>query len=174
MAQQIIHEQNHCPCGPHVLPGWGSPTPMCARARVRACGRARMRAYACAYPRVCTRVGACVRMGVRVGVCACMRVPTWSWDCERRRKVARGWLMFVIVAWCNCCMCNHRGMGQWRGLCGLTVFVVVMVVSTRRGTLVFATGCVVLVYLHLHSNIGTCILITTQGNKPSKPRGSRR
>ena len=56
---------------------------MCARARVRACGRARMRAYmracgrvrvrntcACAYPRVCTRVGVCVG----IGACACMGV----------------------------------------------------------------------------------------------------
>lgn len=39
-AQQIIHGRNHCPCGPHVLPGWGSPTPMCARARAYAYGRA--------------------------------------------------------------------------------------------------------------------------------------
>lgn len=64
MAQQIIHGQNHCPCGPHVLPGWGSPTPMyaCAYVRVRMC--------ACAYPRVCTRVGVCVG----IGACACMGV----------------------------------------------------------------------------------------------------
>lgn len=27
MAQQIIHERNHCPCGPDVLPGWGFSTP---------------------------------------------------------------------------------------------------------------------------------------------------
>lgn len=63
MAQQIIHEQNHCPCGPHVLPGWGSPTPMCARARVRAC----------------------VRMGACVGVRVCLRARVWACVYARRR-----------------------------------------------------------------------------------------
>ena len=144
MAQQIIHEQNHCPCGPHVLPGWGSPTPMCARARVRACGRARMRAYmracgrvwacahtcACAYPRVYAR------RRVRMGACAYMRgYGAVSGGGMRLSDVGS---CLAIVAWCNCCMCNYMGMVSRRGLCGLTVFVVVMVVSTRRGMLVAA------------------------------------
>lgn len=77
MAQQIIHERNHCPCGPHVLPGWGSPTPMCARARVRACGRARMRAYMRACGRACVRVR--VRIRVRARIRACTRVGVCVW-----------------------------------------------------------------------------------------------
>lgn len=66
MAQQIIHGRNHCPCGPHVLPGWGSPTPMCARAYVRV--RVRMRMRACV--RVCVRVSA--RVYVRAWVRGCV------------------------------------------------------------------------------------------------------
>lgn len=105
---------------------------MCARARVRACGRARMRAYmracgracgrvcgrvcACAYPRVyaCTRV--------RMGACAYMRgYGTVSGGGMRLSDVGS---CLVIVAWCNCCMCNYMGMGvvAWAlwfdGFCG--------------------------------------------------------
>lgn len=83
MAQQIIHEQNHCPCGPHVLPGWGSPTPMYACAYVRV--RVRMRARIRACVRAWAHVGVCGRVCMRVGVCAYVRVPTWAWDCMRRR-----------------------------------------------------------------------------------------
>lgn len=78
-AQQIIHEQNHCPCGPHVLPGWGSPTPMCARARVRACVRAYMRACG----RACVRACACAH------TCACAYPRVYA-----RRRVRMG-----VVAW---------------------------------------------------------------------------
>lgn len=110
MAQQIIHEQNHCPCGPHVLPGWGSPTPMyaCAYVRVRMC--------ACAYPRVYAR------RRVRMGACAYMRgYGTVSGGGMRLSDVGS---CLVIVAWCNCCMCNYMGMGvvAWAlwfdGFCG--------------------------------------------------------
>lgn len=79
MAQQIIHEQNHCPCGPHVLPGWGSPTPMCARARVRVRVYARVGVRVCV--RTCVCVGVCVRVRIRVRarIRACTRVGVCVW-----------------------------------------------------------------------------------------------
>lgn len=98
---------------------------MCRRVVVWRVGtRVGTRVGVCVRMGACACVGACGRVCMRVGVCAYVRVPTWSWDCERRRKVARGWLMFVIVAWCNCCMCNYMGMGvvAWAlwfdGFCG--------------------------------------------------------
>lgn len=111
---------------------------MCARARVRACGRARMRAYMRACGRVCACAHTCAcayprvyaRRRVRMGACAYMRgYGTVSGGGMRLSDVGS---CLVIVAWCNCCMCDYMGMGVVAGLCGLTVFVVVMVVSTRR------------------------------------------
>lgn len=157
MAQQIIHERNHCPCGPHVLPGWGSPTPMCARARVRACGRARMRAYMRARGRVCACAHTCAcayprvyaRRRVRMGACAYMRdYGTVRGGGMRLSDVGS---CLVIVAWCNCCMCNYMGMVSRPELYGVVVFAWFMVVSTRRGTLVFATTLGVLEYPDLRT-----------------------
>ena len=56
--------------------------------------------------------------------------------------------MAVAVTLCLTTWCVVR---QPNTMCGLTVFVVVMVVSTRRGTLVFATTLVVLEYPDLHT-----------------------
>lgn len=70
---------------------------MCVRVRVGT--RVGTRVGVCVRMGACACVGACGRVCMRVGVCAYVRVPTWSWDCERRRKVARGWLMFG-----DCCM----------------------------------------------------------------------
>lgn len=107
---------------------------MCARARVRACGRARMRAYMRACGRACVRVCACAhtcacayprvyaRRRVRMGACAYMRgYGTVSGGGMRLSDVGS---CLVIVAWCNCCMCNYMGMGvvAWAlwfdGFCG--------------------------------------------------------
>ena len=102
---------------------------MCARARVRACGRARMRAYmracgrACVRIRVRARIRACTRVGrVRMGACAYMRgYGTVRGGGMRLSDVGS---CLVIVAWCNCCMCNYMGMGvvAWAlwfdGFCG--------------------------------------------------------
>lgn len=103
---------------------------MCARARVRACGRARMRAYMRACGRVCACAHTCAcayprvyaRRRVRMGVCAYMRgYGTVSGGGMRLSDVGS---YLVIVAWCNCCMCNYMGMGvvAWAlwfdGFCG--------------------------------------------------------
>lgn len=95
---------------------------MCGRARMRAymraCGRVcgRVRACACAYPRVYAR------RRVRMGACAYMRgYGTVSGGGMRLSDVGS---CLVIVAWCNCCMCNYMGMGvvAWAlwfdGFCG--------------------------------------------------------
>ena len=50
---------------------------MCARARVCACGRARMRAYMRACGRACVRVR--VRIRVRARIRACTRVGVCVW-----------------------------------------------------------------------------------------------
>lgn len=103
---------------------------MCARARVRACGRARMRAYmracgracACAHTCVCAYPRVYARRRVRMGACAYMRgYGTVSGGGMRLSDVGS---CLVIVAWCNCCMCNYMGMGvvAWAlwfdGFCG--------------------------------------------------------
>lgn len=68
---------------------------MCARAYVRVRVRMRMRA----------RIRACTR----VGVCAYMRGHgTVSGGGMRLSEVGS---CLVIVAWCNCCMCNYMSMG---------------------------------------------------------------
>lgn len=89
---------------------------MCARARVRACGRVCVHTCACAYPRVYAR------RRVRMGACAYMRgYGTVSGGGMRLSDVGS---CLVIVAWCNCCMCNYMGMGvvAWAlwfdGFCG--------------------------------------------------------
>ena len=96
---------------------------MCARARVRACGRARMRAYMRACGRACGRVCACAyprvyaRRRVRMGACAYMR---------GYGTVRGGGMRLSDVGSCfgDCCMCNYMGMGvvAWAlwfdGFCG--------------------------------------------------------
>lgn len=55
--------------------------------------------------------------------------------------------------------------------CGLTVFVVVMVVSTRRGMLVAAMVLVVVCDTDLHSVWGACIVIAiNHGTTRKEPR----
>lgn len=105
---------------------------MCARARVRACGRARMRAYMRACGRACGRVCACAhtcacayprvyaRRRVRMGACAYMRgYGTVSGGGMRLSDVGS---CLVIVAWWDCCIYNRVGMGWWPGLCSLVGF----------------------------------------------------
>lgn len=84
----------------------------------RACGRVCACAHtcACAYPRVYAR------RRVRMGACAYMRgYGTVSGGGMRLSDVGS---CLVIVAWCNCCMCNYMGMGvvAWAlwfdGFCG--------------------------------------------------------
>ena len=97
-----------------------------------------MRVYARVGVRVCVRT--CVRVGVRVRVRIRVRARIRS-----RRRVRMGACAYmrgygtvrgggmrlsdvgsclVIVAWCNCCMCNYIGMGvvAWAlwfdGFCG--------------------------------------------------------
>lgn len=146
---------------------------MCARARVRACGRARMRAYmracvrvrvrntcACAYPRVYAR------RRVRMGACAYMRgYGTVSGGGMRLSDVGS---CLVIVAWCNCCMCNYMGMVSRPGLYGVVVFAWFMVVSTRRGMLVAAMVLVVVCDTDLRSSIGPRIVIAINHGTPRK------
>lgn len=82
------------------------------------CGRVCACAHtcACAYPRVYAR------RRVRMGACAYMRgYGTVSGGGMRLSDVGS---CLVIVAWCNCCMCNYMGMGvvAWAlwfdGFCG--------------------------------------------------------
>ena len=141
MAQQIIHERNHCPCGPHVLPGWGSPTPLCTRvwacayACVHACVWVCVCACACAHTCACAYPRVYARRRVRMGVCAYMRgYGTVSGGGMRLSDVGS---CLVIVAWCNCCMCNYMSMGVVAWALWFVVFCRVAVVSTRRGMLVF-------------------------------------
>lgn len=90
----------------------------CAYACVHACVCACACAHtcACAYPRVYAR------RRVRMGACAYMRgYGTVSGGGMRLSDVGS---CLVIVAWCNCCMCNYMGMGvvAWAlwfdGFCG--------------------------------------------------------
>lgn len=89
---------------------------MCVGVRMGVCGRVRIRVRA--RIRACTRVGVCVRMGA----CAYMRgYGAVSGGGMRLSDVGS---CLVIVAWCNCCMCNYMGMGvvAWAlwfdGFCG--------------------------------------------------------
>lgn len=90
----------------------------CAYACVHACVCACACAHtcACAYPRVYAR------RRVRMGACAYMRgYGTVSGGGMRLSDVGS---CLVIVAWCNCCMCNYMSMGvvAWAlwfdGFCG--------------------------------------------------------
>lgn len=151
---------------------------MCARARVRACGRARMRAHMRACGRACVRVCACAhtcacayprvyaRRRVRMGACAYMRgYGTVSGGGMRLSDVGS---CLVIVAWCNCCMCNYPGMRQWPGICGVGSFAWFLVFSTRRGMLVFAMVLVVVCDTDLRSSIGPRIVIAINHGTPRK------
>ena len=91
---------------------------MCARARVRACGRARMRAYmracgrvcACAHTWACAYACVYTRRRVRMGACTYMRgYGTVRGGGMRLSDVGS---CLVIVAWCNCCMCNYMSWGS--------------------------------------------------------------
>ena len=88
----------------------------CVHACVWACVCACAHTCACAYPRVYAR------RRVRMGACAYMRgYGTVSGGGVRLSDVGS---CLVIVAWCNCCMCNYTGMGvvAWAlwfdGFCG--------------------------------------------------------
>lgn len=88
----------------------------CVHACVWACVCACAHTCACAYPRVYAR------RRVRMGACAYMRgYGTVSGGGMRLSDVGS---CLVIVAWCNCCMCNYMGMGvvAWAlwfdGFCG--------------------------------------------------------
>lgn len=105
----------------------------------------RVRVYARVGVRVCVRT--CVRVGVRVGVCVRVRIRVRMGACAYMRgygTVSGGGMRLsdvgsclVIVAWCNCCMCNYMGMGVVALALWFVVFCRVAVVSTRRGMLVF-------------------------------------
>ena len=64
---------------------------------------------------------ACVRVSARVYVRAWVRGHGPRCQCGDLSEVDSG---LVIVAWCNCCMCNYMGMGvvAWAlwfdGFCG--------------------------------------------------------
>lgn len=88
----------------------------CVHACVWACVWACAHTCACAYPRVYAR------RRVRMGACAYMRgYGTVSGGGMRLSDVGS---CLVIVAWCNCCMCDYMGMGvvAWAlwfdGFCG--------------------------------------------------------
>lgn len=88
----------------------------CVHACVCACACACAHTCACAYPRVYAR------RRVRMGACAYMRgYGTVSGGGMRLSDVGS---CLVIVAWCNCCICNYMGMGvvAWAlwfdGFCG--------------------------------------------------------
>ena len=74
----------------------------------------------------------------------------------------------VIVAWCNCCMCNYIGMGVVAWALWFDGFVVVMVVSTRRGMLVAAMVLVVVCDTDLRSSIGPRIVVAINHGTPRK------
>lgn len=92
---------------------------MCARARVRACGRARMRAYM----RACGRV--CVGVRERAHTCACAYPRVYA----RRRvrghrrvrvhgrayglmsRLSEVGSRLVIVVYAIVALCNYMGMG---------------------------------------------------------------
>lgn len=103
---------------PHVCACACTRVWACAYACVHACVWACVCAHtcACAYPRVYAR------RRVRMGACAYMRgYGTVSGGGMRLSDVGS---CLVIVAWCNCCMCNYMGMGvvAWAlwfdGFCG--------------------------------------------------------
>lgn len=103
---------------PHVCACACTRVWACAYACVHACVWAHTCAHtcACAYPRVYAR------RRVRMGSCAYMRgYGTVSGGGMRLSDVGS---CLVIVAWCNCCMCNYMGMGvvAWAlwfdGFCG--------------------------------------------------------
>lgn len=103
---------------PHVCACVWACAYACVWACVCACACAHTCAHtcACAYPRVYAR------RRVRMGACAYMRgYGTVSGGGMRLSDVGS---CLVIVAWCNCCMCNYMGMGvvAWAlwfdGFCG--------------------------------------------------------
>lgn len=103
---------------PHVCACVCTRVWACAYACVHACVWACVCAHtcACAYPRVYAR------RRVRMGACAYMRgYGTVRGGGMRLSDVGS---CLVIVAWCNCCMCNYMGMGvvAWAlwfdGFCG--------------------------------------------------------
>lgn len=98
------------------------------RAYMRVCGRVCACAHtcACAYPRVYAR------RRVRMGACAYMRgYGTVSGGGMRLSDVGS---CLVIVAWCNCCMCNYMGMVSRPGLYGGGFCVVYGGFDTPRNT----------------------------------------
>ena len=106
---------------------------------------------------------------VRMGACAYMRgYGTVRGGGMRLSDVGS---CLVIVAWCNCCMCNYMGMVSRPGLYGVVVFAWFMVVSTRRGMLVAAMVLAVVCDTDLHSVWGACIVIAiNHGTTRKKPR----
>lgn len=99
---------------PHVCACACTRVWACAYACVHACVWACVCACACAYPRVYAR------RRVRMGACAYMRgYGTVSGGGMRLSDVGS---CLVIVAWCNCCICNHVSMWWRPGLCGAVGF----------------------------------------------------
>ena len=142
---------------PHVCACACTRVWACAYACVHACVWACVCACACAHTCACAYPRVYARRRVRMGACAYMR--GYGTVCGGGMRLSDVGSCLVIVAWCNCCMCNYMGMVSRRGLCGLTVLVVVMVVSTRRGMLVVAMVLVVVCDTDLHSVWGACIVI---------------
>lgn len=94
----------------------------CAYACVHACVWACVCACACAHTCACAYARVYARRRVRMGACAYMRgYGTVSGGGMRLSDVGS---CLVIVAWCNCCMCDYMGMGvvAWAlwfdGFCG--------------------------------------------------------
>lgn len=139
------------------------------RAYMRVCGRVCGRVCACAHTCACAYPRVYARRRVRMGACAYMRgYGTVSGGGMRLSDVGS---CLVIVAWCNCCMCNYMGMGVVAWALWFDGFVVVMVVSTRRGMRVFAMVLVVVCDTDLRSSIGPRIVIAVNhGTTRKEPR----
>ena len=107
---------------PHVCACACTRVWACAYACVHACVWACACACACAHTCACAYPRVYARRRVRMGACAYMRgYGTVSGGGMRLSDVGS---CLVIVAWCNCCMCNYMGMGvvAWAlwfdGFCG--------------------------------------------------------
>lgn len=107
---------------PHVCACACTRVWACAYACVHACVWACVCACACAHTCACAYPRVYARRRVRMGACAYMRgYGTVSGGGMRLSDVGS---CLVIVAWCNCCMCNYMGMGvvAWAlwfdGFCG--------------------------------------------------------
>lgn len=99
---------------PHVCACACTRVWACAYACVHACVWACVCACACAHTCACAYPRVYARRRVRMGACAYMRgYGTVRGGGMRLSDVGS---CLVIVAWCNCCMCDYMGMGVVAGV----------------------------------------------------------